>query len=48
MCQRNRVYYTVDVVIFKLEVTVIIGVFGISCPQVVFRMGWLVTVKFLH
>lgn len=46
MYQRNKVYDTVDVIIFRLELTVIIGVFGVSCPQVVFRMGWLVTVKF--
>lgn len=24
----------------------IVSVFGISCPQVVFRMDWLLTVKF--
>lgn len=34
--QRNRVYDTVDVIILRLVVTVIVGVFGISCPQVVF------------
>lgn len=45
-CIRNRVYDTVDVVIFKLEVTAMDGVFGISCPQVMFRMGCLMTGKF--
>lgn len=45
MYQRNRVYDTAGVAIFTLEVAVIVDVFGISYPQAVFRMEWLVTVK---
>lgn len=45
MYQRNRVYDTAGVAIFTLEVAVMVDVFGISYPQAVFRMEWLVTVK---